>query len=260
MIARIAVLALGLVATAAAAEPSQTLRFYGYAYDLRSGEHLYTEVHRQELAGERWLRGTIRYFDAGGRPMGEKGLDFSRDPYVPEYRFTLPDLGYVEAITSSGDPIRLERRLNGGPVERAALQVDGPMCADSGFHSFIRAHFERLLSGEWLRFRMVVAGSLDQFRFRARRIGDTQFEGRPAVRFRVELDSLLRLLVDPLELTYDPDSLRLLEYRGVSNVRDPATGQPLEVRIAYYSERPDNVAVLPPLEPERSCLQSALSC
>src|SRR3546814_4984440 len=75
------------------------------------------------------------------------------------------------------------------------------------------------------------------YHFRARRIADTIFESRPAVRFRVEPDSLLRWFVEPLELTYDPQQHELLEYRGVANIPNPASGKPYIARIAYYSDR-----------------------
>ncbi|MFA5939054.1 MAG: hypothetical protein WC809_06835 [Sinimarinibacterium sp.] len=236
-----------------------TERFYGYAFDLKTDRHLYTEVHEQRIDNGRWVGGSIRYYWPDGRPMGVKSLDFTDDPYVPVYRLDLPEQGYTEAITAVRDSIQLERRDNAGAkVESATVKHEGPMCADSGFHSMIVSSFDTLLSGKTMNFRLVAAGSLDAFRFRARRIDDTQFEGKPAVRFYVEPDSFLRLLVDPLEMVYDPQQRRLLEYRGVSNIRDPKTGDLFVTRIAYYSEPPKVVAVLPPLEPK--CPEATLSC
>jgi len=93
-----------------------------------------------------------------------------------------------------------------------------------------------------------VAGNLDRYKFRARRVEDGQFQGRTAVRFRVEPDSLLRYLVSPLELMYDAESKKLLEYRGISNVHDPATGKAYNARIIYPDQPPaDAPKVLPPL-------------
>ncbi|MEQ1438523.1 hypothetical protein AAG565_04100 [Fontimonas sp. SYSU GA230001] len=253
---RSAALLLGLLALPASAA---TERFYGYAFDLKTDRHLYTEVHEQRIDDGRWTGGSIRYYWPDGRLLGVKSLDFSADPYIPTYRLDLPEQGYTEAITAVGDKIRLERRGQAGArLESASVKHEGAMCADSGFHGLIVSSFDALLAGQPLNFRLVVAGSLDAFRFRARRIGDTRFEDRPAVRFLVEPDSFLRLLVDPLEMVYDPQRRRLLEYRGVSNIRDPATGQLFVTRIAYYSEPPKVVAVLPPLEP--TCPEATLSC
>ncbi len=242
--------ALSLMLALPAAAETVTLRFYGYAYELDSDRYLYTEVHEQQLTDGRWTGGRIDYYLPDGRKLGTKPLDFSQDPYVPVFRLDLPLEGYSEAITSSGDPIVMERRAGpGAAVERESVQRDGPTCADSGFHAFLVAHFDRLMARETVNLRLAVAGSLDQFKFRARRIGDTQFEGKPAVRFYIEPDSLLRFLVDPLELTYDPVDRKLLEYRGISNIRDPKTGKTYLTRTAYYSEVPKNIGKLPPLEP-----------
>src|SRR5689334_12345007 len=101
MFKRLLTLLLLAVAVPALAE-ERTLRFYGYAYDLKSGKYLYTEVHEQHAEGDRWLGGTIVYLAPDGREMGRKTLSFSNDPYVPLYRLTLAARGYAEAITGVG--------------------------------------------------------------------------------------------------------------------------------------------------------------
>lgn len=234
---------------AAPLQAAETLRFYGFAYDLKTDRHLYTEVHEQVVEGGRWLRGRIDYYLPDGRRLGSKPLDFSRDPYVPLFRLDLPLSGYQEGISEvDGNAFTLERRDGAqARIERKTLERDGPTCADSGFHAFLVAHFDRLIKGETQNLRLAVAGSLDQFKFRARRVEDTVFENRPAVRFRIEPDSLLRFVVDPLQLTYDPRTKTLLEYRGISNISDPQTGKLYVARIVYPSKPPEDVAKLPPL-------------
>lgn len=227
-----------------------TLKLYGYAYDLKSNAYLYTEVHRQRVSGEHWLGGTIDYYTAAGAPLAHKSLDFSADEFVPLYRLDIPALGYFEAITRVGaDRIGMERCSGTGkPVEKDDIEHKLPMAADSGFHTLLRAHFAELMAGTEFKFRLGVAGSLDAFKFKARRIDDTTFEGKPAVRFRVAADSMLSLIADPLELTYDAAQRKLLEFRGISNIHDPASGKPYTVRIAYYSAPPPEAKSLPPLE------------
>lgn len=230
---------------------AEVLRFYGYAYDLKTDRHLYTEVHEQRTTEGRWTGGSIRYYLPDGRKLGVKPLDFTRDPFVPVFRMDLLLEGYSEGISDAGDPLVLERRMGrNAKLERKSLKREGPICADSGFHAFLIAHFDRLMKGEKIGFRLAVPGSLDAFRFRARRIADTSFENQPAVRFYIEPDSLLRFMVDPLELIYDAKTQRLLEYRGVSNIRNPADGEQYLTRISYYSKPPKDVGKLPPLEPE----------
>lgn len=238
------VLALALSTTASA----ETFRFYGYAFDLKTDAYLYTEVHEQEITDGVWTKGRIRYYDPSGALIGDKVMDFSSHPFVPVYRLDLPAQGYSEGISAVGQDLSLFKIVDGKRSEKTVSLRDN-MAADSGFHSLLRDQFETLMSGQNARFRLVVAGNLDSFSFRARKLEDTTFDGIPAVKFVVEPDSLLRLLVDRLEVVYEPKERQLLEYRGISNIHDPATGKPFEARIVYPAQPPAGAPeTLPPLE------------
>jgi hypothetical protein len=234
----------------AADAPDGTRRFHGYAYELKSNRYLYTEVYEQRYEGGQWKGGRISQYSPEGRLIADKTLDFSANPFVPVFRFEIPAENYVEAITAvAGGKAELQKK-SAGKTQNKSLDVDATTAGDSGFHSYLVAHFEPLVKGETLAFNFIVAGNLDRYKFRVRRIEDAQFQGRTAVRFRVEPDSLLRYLVDPLTLTYDPDSRKLLEYRGISNIHDPATGKAYNARIIYPDQPPaDAPKTLPALAP-----------
>lgn len=233
---------------AAQAQEDRTYRFYGYAYDRQSNGYLYTEVHAQTVVDGRWSHGTIRYYAPDGSLLGSKTLDYSQNPYIPVYRMELPQQQYSEAIVSVKDGVRMEHSDKGESAGKT-LPLQPLMAADSGFHSLILDRFQELLDGKPLPFNFGVAGKLDVYKFRIRRIDDGSFEGQPTRRFLVEADSMLRLVAPSLELSYDTDGKRLLEYRGISNIRDPATGKGYATRIAYYDEPPaDAPRPLPPLE------------
>lgn len=239
-------LAVALLSGAPTGDPV-TLRFHGYAYDLDTREYLYTEVHEQTVDGERWLGGKVTYVAADGSLLGTKTLDFRADPFVPVFRMDLVKEGYAEGITRADGPVEMFRQVRKGrPVETDAVDRREPLAGDSGIHMMIREHFGALMKGKVVHFHLAVAGSLDLFRFRARRIGDSTFEGRPAVRFRLEADSLLRWLSAPLDVTYETGQRKLVEYRGISNVHDPATGDPYNVYIAYFTKPPADAPPLPP--------------
>jgi hypothetical protein len=242
-------LGLALAAGAAHADP-KTLRFYGYAYDLDSGKYLYTEVYREEIDQGHWLSGHTSYYDAEGKRLGEKTLSFASDPYVPVYTLDLPAVGYTEGISAVGaDGVHMFKQSAGHERQAGTVPKAEPMAADSGFHSYLYDHMPELAAGKTLKFTFGAAGQLDSYSFRARKTGDTSFDGHAAIRLKVDPDSLLRFLVDPLILTYDPQSRQLLEYRGISNVINPATGKPYNARIAYYSKPPaDAPKNLPPLD------------
>lgn len=228
---------------------AETRRLYGFASDLKTGKYLYTEVHEQKVeAGERWIGGTIRYYAPDGTKIADKTLDFAADPYIPVYSLDIPKEGYREAITAVTAASVTMLKTSHGKTETETIARAPNMAADSGFHSTIVAHFDELQTGKAIPFVFAVAGQLTTYNFRVRKTGDTSFDGQPAVRLVVEPDSLLRMLVDPLLLTYSTDK-RLLEYRGISNLHDPATGDAYNVRIVYPEKPPQNApSKLPPLE------------
>lgn len=250
MLKRLLTLLLLAVALPASAASEEVLRFYGYAYDLKSGKYLYTEVHEQHAQGDRWLGGTMTYFDPQGKKIGYKTLDFSKDIGIPIYHLTLNGSGYEEGISAiSADKVELfKRHATGEKLETASVDRTAAMASDSGFHAYITSHFAELMSGQTINFKLAVPGNLDAFKFRVKRIEDTTFEGAPAVRLRVEPDSILRYVLDPLELTYEPKAKKLLEYRGIANIHD-AKGKAYVARISYFSKPPaDAPKNLPPLQ------------
>ncbi len=225
-----------------------TRRFYGYAYDLDSDRYIYTEVHEQVWKEGRWASGTIRYYAPDNTLWGVKKLDFSADPYIPLYEYSLPAQGYAEGITAIDTKVTLTKTSD-GKTKTEQVDKKDPITGDSGFHNFLLAHFQPLIDRQTVAFTFIAAGNLDSYKFRARRIDDARFEGKPAARFKVEANSLLRLVAPDLEVSYDPDTQRLLEYRGPSNVINPDTGKVFDARIAYYSEPPaDAPTTLPPLQ------------
>ncbi|NBY52327.1 MAG: hypothetical protein EBQ53_01255 [Betaproteobacteria bacterium] len=233
-----ALLGLALSAGNAMAE---SVRFYGYATDLDSGKYLYTELHEQQVESGQVQTATITYFDASGRQVSKKTLDYRQNRTIPLFREEIPDQGYVEGIraVSAGSLDLLKITREKGDQSRPLAIPKGVVAADSGFNHLIQDNLPKLLAGETVQFHLVVAGKLDAYHFRAKRVGDASFEGAPAALLRVEPDSLLRLLVDPLDLVYDPVSRRLLEYRGVSNILDPATSKVYKrVRISYSAKPP----------------------
>ena len=239
-----AVAALAITA-AAHAEPT-TRSFIGYGYDLESGEFRYTEHHTQTLEGDRVVDWSVDYRLPDGSTLATKWLKPGNHPAVPEYRLTVERNGYVEGIRRvDGNTIELIRQKPGEDTpDTKTIDHDDTACADSGFDAYLRDNWAAAMDGKKLKFDFIAAGRLGDYGFKAKRIDDTRFEGKPAVRFEVSLASLLGVFIDSLELTYDPDTRRLLEYRGVGNM--PGEDDKVyPVRVSYYSERPEDLPPAP---------------
>ncbi len=240
-----AALLLSAMALGAHAEGS----FYGYAYDLDSGKYLYTEVHSPQFEGGKEVASTIRYYTPDGKEVGKKTLDYRADAYVPKFRFDLPGEGYAEAITANGQTIDMLKISGKGKEKRKSIaRAEGLNAADSGFNHAVQDHLAQLVKGETVNFKFAVAGQLDSYRFKINKVGMGTFEGKPAVKLLVQADSLLRFVAPDLNLLYDADAKRLLEYKGVSNIHDPATGKAYNARIVYFAKPPEDAPKnLPPL-------------
>lgn len=227
---------------------AHTERFFGYAYDLDSGRYAYTELHERFYEDGNWVRGTQTFFTPDGAEFGRKTLDFGKDPFLPLYTLDLAREGYMEGITDNGGIVAMTRR--GGRdarVESSRVARDGLMVADTGFPRLLTARFDELLRGETLKFRVAAVSRLEAYKFKARRVEDVLFEGRPAVRIQADMDSMLKLFAGPLVFTYDAEKKRLVEYRGTSNIRNPDNGEAYTVRVLYTATPPPGAGKLPAL-------------
>jgi hypothetical protein len=225
-------LAAAIAAPAGAAEPAK-LRFTGMAHDLKSGAFLYREVHDLRVQGSEILDDMTTYFDADGGHIATKTVDYRGNAYVPVFRLVIPALAYEEAVTSNADAIVMTRRTRKEGERSRRVKKKPPMAADAGLINLIRTHFPTLLEGKPFPLKVVAPARLDAFSVRLRRIEDGKLDDKPVIRFRLEHDSPLRLLLEPVELAFDPESQYVREYRGESNIRDPKTGKPYQVRISF---------------------------
>lgn len=226
---------LVLFAASVAAEP-ESLRNTSCAYDADSKQLLYSELHEQKVENGRPLDGSVTYFDPAGKQIAAKTLDYRNNPFVPIFRLEIPQQDYAEGINDNRDAVALFRKSRKHGEQTKRVIKKSSIAADAGVHQFVKANFKVLVEGKVLSLRLPVAGHLDTYSVRVRHAADLEFDSRPAVRFRIEHDSPLALLLDPVEMTYDRETQRLLQYSGTSNMRDPSTGDAYKkVRIVYYS-------------------------
>ncbi len=221
---------LALLPALAVAESQQ---FTSTARDLKTDKVLYTEHYDVQVDNGRWVSGTTRYLSPSGQQIAERKFDFSADRYVPVFSLDQSIPEYREGITRI-DKGKLELfNVRDGDRKTASVDRVKDMVADCGAQSYVIDHLDTLQSGGILHFTLAVAGRIDSFALRASKLGDVDVNGAKAMRVRVELDSMLRLVLPPLELIVDPLSKRLLEYSGIANIKDPATKKAYSARIVF---------------------------
>ena len=178
----------------------------GEAFSLKDGELRYREVHQCSTTGDRC---TVEYQSPDGQLIARKELDYQDSLHSPSLQ--VQDLRQGQTLTVEGDKQQ-------------------EVVVDAGFDHYVRLRWEELTGGETVRFPFLVVG-----RDKPLKMAATQAEGCPNDRtcFSVNLDNwLLGNLLTPIHLEYDSRSRRLLQFRGVSNIRDEQ-GRSQQVRIDY---------------------------
>lgn len=216
------------------AQPAeQSRQFVGKATHAETGKWLYNEEHRQVLRDGRWWGGTIRYVSPSGELLAEKTLDFSQDRFIPLARTVFKASGIEERITRIDAQSVTMETLREGKTKARQVDRSPVMAADSGFHAFIQSRLDEIAAGNTLQLAFGVISQHATFKFRIRRTGLRTVGSQQQVLMVAEPDSLLRMLVGPLEMVYDAKTRDLLEYIGLSNLDDPQTGKPPKVKIVY---------------------------
>jgi hypothetical protein len=215
----------------AQAHSEDAIERLGRAYDERTGELLYTEHHLEVFEGDRLLRCTVTYREPDGERFGSKAIDFTIGAIQPDFHLENYRTGHIERVATDGSGRSLEfRRDRGKKSVEVALDAPADAIFDAGFDRFIERNWDRLLAGEDFNRDFLLPGRL---RFVNFQIGAAEHPDPDKVAFTLKLSSLLLgLFVDPIQVTYDVQSRALLEYRGVSNLRD-ASGRNMKVRIEF---------------------------
>ncbi len=229
-----------LVCAVALPLSAEAERLLGFVRDAQSKRYLYTEVHDLVRAADGSVQtGVTAYFDAQGKEMARKTLDYRANRTVPVYRLDVPALQYSEGI-SGNTANALAFKVDQGKEERKSLPLnDGLTAADAGFNQLLIDNWGTIKRGDALKFNLIAAGRTGSFSFRARKLDELTLNGVAATKVLVEPDSMLRFVVSPIELTYDGKGSTLLAYKGVSNILDPDTGKVYKlIQITYGGNPP----------------------
>ncbi len=229
------VLAITLAATLAAAGAAageEKRGRVGRAFHVGTGDLIYTEHHLEDWRAGRIVGDTVTYRDPSGQVFAQKQVDYTPAEQAPGFELRNRRTGHLEGATVAAD--RLEIRFR--PVADAPLDVqtiakpEGAIM-DAGFDRFVESNWDALLAGGVFVRPFLVPSRLDFIDFRIRRIDGGEVPGE--VTFEMVPDSvLLRLLAPPIRVAYEARTRSLLEYRGVSNLRDEA-GENIKVRIRF---------------------------
>ncbi len=210
----------------------------GYAYDLDSGKLVYVEEHARWFEDDQIVKQTINYYSATGAAIANKQLDFQQQATQPEFRLEDFRSQYVEGMRwVDGQWQVFCKRGEGKPIKDKQIKALSSAVVDAGFDQFVIRHWAKLMSGQSIDVPFLIPSRmrLGEFRIRLLHANDSK------VRFLLEPKSaFIRWFFDGIEVAYHPEQRTLLEYSGMSNLRDPELDNYM-VRIEFQ-DGPANFA------------------
>ncbi|OAX88052.1 hypothetical protein A7D16_13225 [Xanthomonas nasturtii] len=202
-------------------------RVDGDAFDGDSGALRYRESHWLLDDGGR----LVLYRCVDGRPFARKQVDGGGAS--PDFSLIDGRDGYREGVRQRDGVREMFQLAPGKPERRTTLPPSaGARVIDAGFDAYLRKQWDAVASAPQ-KVDFVLPSLQKQLAFRVERVDDTAGQRR----FRIGLDAWYGAAVPSLEVRYSIADKRLLEFRGVGNLRDERGRYP-HVRIVF----PDTAA------------------
>lgn len=225
---------LTLICLLAGQTANANLRFEeGIARNPENRQVLYREQHWIRFNDLVPVERLVLYRCMDGTAFARKRVNYQPSAQAPAFEFTDARKGYVEGLRYKQNKAALWFRPPGSAPEKNTLLTVQNLVADAGFNEFIKINWLQLRAGKALPLRFAVPTRLQAYKFNLRQTGETTFAGVPAVTYQLKLSGLLSLIAEPIEVTYDKTSRRLLRFQGLSNLRDDAGEFDLMAQIDF---------------------------
>ena len=222
--------ALALAASQAAAAD---VRFEeGIARNPEARTEMYREQHWIRSEDGRPVERLVLYRCPDGTAFARKRVDYRDSATAPAFALEDRRSGYREGLRRGG-AATLFVKDGGKTPERAAAVAVKDLVADAGFDEFIRKQWPALVAGRSLPLDFAVPSRLRSLPFLLQRSGETVVAGQAAWIFRLRLDGVLGWFAPNIEVAYGKTDRRLLQFRGLSNLRDDRGRDSLVARIDF---------------------------
>ena len=216
----------------AAAAGDSYLSYSGTAVARHSTHFLYGEQHELLYREERLAERVVLYTCRNGTPFARKIVSYV-DPLAPDFAFEDASNGMRAGVRTLADGRSVFFRA--GRIEpekvKSLPQTQG-LVADSGFDEFIRVHWQELAGGKHLALQFLVPSRLDHMSFEAERLRTDTLEGVHVAVMRLKPAGPLGWVIPGIDVAYGADDRVLMQYQGVSDLRD-AAGDNYQAEITF---------------------------
>lgn len=220
--------------------------FIGYAYDLETGELIYTEHHKYTSHNIH----EVQYKEVNGEVFASKTVNYENNDYAPDF---------IQENSRNGERIESKRDNKGiliryqenrsSSVDSNRINANPKLIIDAGFDKFISQNWKELLAGQEMTIDYLIPSSLDHYELS---IIKEDCEDDTLHCFSISSSSFfISLLSSKLLLTYKAlykedangansdnahsSRIRLMSFKGRSNICD-SEGNYHDVIIQYQYE------------------------
>lgn len=208
---------------------AEKLTVIGDAYALDTGELLYQEIHYYSEDG---LDHRVVYISPEKTKMAEKLLNYRPGKSTPEVNHQAWVYAEKIQIVWANDQLFLTYTDNENKERKATLVANRPLVIDAGFDNYVREHWSSLLTGSSVEFYFPAPPRmrLVHLTIKQKLCADDRQNN---VCFSVNSSNwFIRLLLDPIELSYNKNTRQLNRFKGLGNMLDK-DGNGLKVNIQY---------------------------
>lgn len=206
--------------------------YWGVAKDA-DGKVVYREKHTTRYVNGRILTSVTNYIDPEGREIAMMKSNYERSVPMPTYVFKDYRRDYEEGLRFrdgkyhifNRDPKRGEREKPLGDTK------DVYSC--QGWHYYVVNHLEELEKDHAFTLKLIFPNKLRSYPFRIEKVGSSEETMDVRVRFA---NRVISWLVPHLDLVYNKEDRKLIEFHGVSNIFD-ANDDLQDVWITYYENQ-----------------------
>jgi hypothetical protein len=226
---------LALAATAPALAADEYIEYTGAASARQKADFLYGERHIMLFSDGRLAKRTVLYTCADGTPFARKKVSYVQ-PTAPDFYFDDSSNGMQEGVRSDGATRTMFFKANRIDAEKSApLPATPGLVIDTGFDEFIQAHWNEFMRDSAVPLRFLVPSRLQAMSFVVEHLRSGRFDGRPTEVFRMKLSGILGLIFSGIDVAYDAADHRLVQYEGLSDLRD-AAGDNLQANIVFPAD------------------------
>ena len=202
---------------------SNAFEFTGRAYDVDTHQLVYIEQH-QVILNEygQYASSVVKYVDPQGEPIALKQVSYEKSLTSPSFRFHNLRQGDRLRVDTGDTSLTVTlKQGSSSQTQTVNYQQDLSLVVDAGFDRFIVENWQDLMYDKESTFSFLAVTRQMLIDLDVSEVSRTA----NTVLYSVEPSNFfLKFLVDPIQLTYQLSTKRLLRFEGVTNIEKVVGG------------------------------------